>query len=216
MNLSIIGTKGAGKGTQISRLVDNFNLVYFSPGAMFRQAAKNRTPLGLIAERAINRGDLVPDDIVNGMVEEWLWTTTPSQSIVFDGFPRTVQQAEFLEQSLKEMKRKMDALIYLEVGEKAIIERLAGRRTCRLCRDEFHLVSAPWKTCPYHKCDGQFLRPFDEDRPEVLMSLVHAFDRGIQPLLSFYKKRKKLIRVDGEGEADAVNARIVKLVSRYR
>src|SRR6266850_714950 len=102
MNLSIIGTKGAGKGTQIARLVDNFNLVYFSPGTMFRDAAKKKSPLGVIAERVMSRGELVPDDMVNGMVEEWLWTTSPTQSIVFDGFPRTLQQAEFLEQVFKD------------------------------------------------------------------------------------------------------------------
>ena len=216
MNLSIIGTKGAGKGTQISLLVDNFNLVYFSPGEMFREAAKKRTPLGVIAERVMRQGDLVPDDIVNGMVEEWLWTTSPSQSIVFDGFPRTLQQAEFLDDAFKDMRRKLDAAICLEVTEKSVIDRLSGRRFCRVCRDEFHLDSAPFQTCPYHKCQGEYLRPFEEDKPEVVLTLIQAYKRGTQPLLDFYKKQKKLIRVNGEGDTGKVHARLVKVLMRFR
>ena len=216
MNLSIIGTKGAGKGTQISLLVDNFNLVYFSPGEMFRQAAKKRTPLGLIAERVMRRGELVPDDIVNGMVEEWLWTTSPSQSIVFDGFPRTVQQAEFLDHAFKDMNRKLDAVICLEVADKSVIDRLSGRRFCQVCRDEFHQVSTPFQTCPYHKCKGEHLRPFDEDRPEVVLTLIDAYKHGSQPMLDFYKKRRKLVRVNGEGDTDSVHERLVKAIMRYR
>lgn len=216
MNLSIIGTKAAGKGTQIRRLVDNFNLVYFSPGEMFRQAAKKKTPLGLIAQRAIVRGDLVADDIVDGLVEEWLWTTTPNQSIVFDGFPRTLPQAEFLAAAFEDMKRDLDAVIYLEVSDQTVIDRLSGRRFCRICRDEFHLVAAPFQACPYGKCEGQYLRPFDEDKPEAVKSLIEAFKRGIRPLLNFYKKPRKLIRVDGEGTADEVHTRMVNAILPFR
>lgn len=216
MNLSILGTKAAGKGTQIRRLVDNFNLVYFSPGDMFRQAAKKKTQLGLIAERAMARGELVSDEIVDGLVEEWLWTTSPNQSIVFDGFPRTLQQAEFLAATFKDLKRGLDAVIYLEVTDQTVIDRLAGRRICRSCRDEFHVVSAPFQACPYRKCDGEFLRPFDEDKPEFVSSLIETFKHGIQPLLSFYKKRRKLIRVDGEGEVDQVHARLVEAIMPFR
>lgn len=216
MNLSIIGTRAAGKGTQIKRLVDNFNLIYFSPGDMFRQAAKKRTPLGLVAERVMNRGELVPDDIVNGMVEEWLWTTSPSQNIVFDGFPRTLQQAEFLDDAFKDLKRTLDAVIYLEVSDISVIERLSGRRKCRLCRDEFHLVSAPFQTCPYHKCDGQHLQPFDEDKPEAVLTLISGFKRAIQPLLDFYQGRSILIRVEGEGDVEMVHTRLVDAVTPFR
>ena len=216
MNLSIIGTKASGKGTQIRRLVDNFNLVYFSPGEMFRQAAKKNTPLGLAAHRAIIRGDLVADDIVNGLVEEWLWTTTPKQSIVFDGFPRTLQQAEFLAAAFEDMKRELDTVLLLEVTDQTVMDRLSGRRFCRLCRDEFHLVSAPFQACPYGKCKGQHLRPFDEDKPEAVKSLIEAFKRGIRPLLNFYKKQRKLIRVDAEGTADEVHARMIQAILPFR
>ncbi|MBM3838999.1 MAG: hypothetical protein FJ398_13730 [Verrucomicrobia bacterium] len=214
--LSILGTKAAGKGTQIRRLVDNFNLVYFSPGEMFRQAAKKNTQLGLIAQRAFVRGDLVADDIVNALVEEWLWTTTPNQSIVFDGFPRTLPQAEFLAAAFADMKRELDAVIYLEVTDQTVVDRLVGRRFCRICRDEFHLDSAPFQACPYGKCEGQYLRPFEEDKPESVQSLIAAFKGGIRALLNFYRKRRKLIRVDGEGTADEVHARLVKKILPFR
>ena len=168
MNISILGTKAAGKGTQIRRLVGNFNLVYYSPGEMFRQAAKRRTSLGLLAAQVMSRGELVPDDVVNGLVQEWLWTTSPNQSIVFDGFPRTLQQAEFLDLAFKDLQRDIDAVIYLEVSDSRVVDRLSGRRICRLCLDEFHLISAPFTTCPHQKCQGEHLRPLDEDKPGVL------------------------------------------------
>lgn len=216
MNLSILGKKAAGKGTQIRLLVDNFHLVYYSPGEMFRQAAKKRTPLGLIAERVMNRGELVPDDMVNGLVEEWLWTTSPNQSIIFDGFPRTLPQAEFLDRAFKDLQRDLDTVIYLEVADKTVVERLSGRRICRLCLDEFHLVSAPFTTCPYKKCQGEHLRPFDEDKPEVVLELVNAFKIDIQPLLDFYGNRRKLLPVDGEGDIETVHDRLVNVILPFR
>ena len=101
MNISIVGTKGAGKGTQVSQVAKDFNLVIFASGDAFRAGVRQHTPLGKVAQKYVDRGELVPDDIVNGLVEEWIWTTTPNQGIIFDGFPRTTFQAVFLESALK-------------------------------------------------------------------------------------------------------------------
>lgn len=216
MNLCVIGTKGAGKGTQISRLADNFNLLPFSTGEMFRQAAKTKTPLGIVAEKALQRGELVPDEIVNGLVEEWLWTTAPEKGIVFDGFPRTMHQAEFLDGTLKDMGRKLDATVFLAVSESVVIQRLSGRRFCWICRDEFHLRSAPFKACRYQKCRGEFLKPFDEDRPEVLFTIIDVFKRGVQPVLDYYKKTERLIEINGDVSEGEIHQAVLDAVLRFR
>ena len=216
MNLSVIGIKGSGKGTQANRLVNDFNLIYFSPGEMFREGVKKRTPLGILAEKYMSRGELVPDDFVNAMVEEWLWTTNPKKGIIFDGFPRTTYQAAFLEHVFQEMGRTFHAVIYLDVSDEMIAKRLSGRRWCRVCKDEFHLVSAPFTSCPYKKCTGQYRRPHDEDRPEIVATLLSVYQRGIQPLLNFYKETDRVIVIDGNGDAEAVHTTILDAVMRYR
>lgn len=216
MNLSIVGTKGAGKGTQVTRLVQDFNLLSFSPGDAFRIGVKQRTPLGVVAEKYVERGELVPDDIVNGLVEEWIWTTSPSQGIIFDGFPRTTFQAAFLEEALREMGRKFDAVIYLDVSDEEVVKRLSERRVCHLCREEFHMTVSPFKTCPRQKCQGQYLRHLDEDKPAVISTLVKVFQRGIEPLLQHYEQSGRLISITADKSIEEVHAAIVSAVMPYR
>ena len=216
MNISIVGTKGAGKGTQVNRLIKDFNLLSFSPGDAFRSGVKQRTPLGVVAEKYVQRGELVPDDVVNGLVEEWIWTTSPSQGILFDGFPRTTFQSAFLEGALGDMGRKFDAVIYLEVSDEEVVKRLSGRRVCHLCREEFHVMSSPFKTCPKQKCAGQHLRHLDEDKPEVISTLVKVFQRGIEPLLKHYEETGRLISINGDGSVEEVHDAIVAAVMPFR
>jgi adenylate kinase len=216
MNLSIVGTKGAGKGTQVGRLARVFNLVSFSTGDAFRHGMKLRTQLGLVADKYVQRGELVPDDIVNGLVEEWIWTTTPSKGIIFDGFPRTTFQAAFLDETFREMGRKFDAVIYLDVSDEVVTERLSGRRVCNLCRDEFHTVYAPFKSCPKQKCAGQWLRHLDEDHPAAITALVKVFQRGIEPLLQHYEQSGRLITANGDKSIEEVHAALVSAVTPYR
>ncbi|MBM3838191.1 MAG: nucleoside monophosphate kinase [Verrucomicrobia bacterium] len=216
MNLSIVGAKGAGKGTQAGRLASDFNLVSFSTGDAFRHGMKLRTPLGLVADKYVQRGELVPDDIVNGLVEEWIWTTTPGKGIIFDGFPRTTFQAAFLEEIFREMGRKFDAVIYLDVSDEVVVQRLSGRRVCKLCREEFHTVYSPFKNCPKQKCAGQWLRHLDEDHPGVISTLVKVFQRGIEPLLQHFEQTGRLITVNGGKSIEEVYAAIVSAVTPYR
>ena len=216
MNLSIVGTKGAGKGTQVSWLVQEFKLLKFSPGDAFRAGVQQRTPLGLVAEKYVQRGELVPDEIVNGLIEEWIWTTTPAQGIIFDGFPRTTFQAAFLEGALQDMGRRFTAAIYLEVSDEEVAKRLSGRRICHLCREEFHLSSAPFKTCPKQKCEGQHLRHLDEDKPAIVSTLVKVFQRGIEPLLQHYERAGHLIRVNGDGSPEEVRGAIAAALTPYQ
>lgn len=209
MNISIVGAKAAGKTTQITRLRENFNLLYFSPSQMFRDGFNTRTELGLLAESHMSRGELVPDDYVNSMLEAWLWQSSPQQGIVFDGFPRTTYQAEFLENSFKDMSRTFDSLIYLDVSDDVANQRLAGRRACFVCKEEFHLESAPFSICPYKKCAGQFLKPLPENQPNAISSTVNNFRQGIQPVLDYYKAKGKLLVIDGAGDSDEVHKAIL-------
>ena len=216
MNLSIVGTKGAGKGTQARWLASEFNLVAFSSGDAFRAGVKRRSPLGIAAESYIQRGELVPDEIVNELIEEWIWTTTPAQGIIFDGFPRTTAQAAYLERAFRDMGRRFDATIHLQVADEEVIKRLNGRRVCEVCREEFHLTSAPFNGCPNQKCEGQHLRRLAEDDPASIGALVKEFRRGIEPLLQHYQQAGSLIVIDGDGSALEVHVAIVSAVASYR
>lgn len=213
MNISIVGAKAAGKGTQIARLRESFNLLYFSPSQMFREGLKQRTELGLLAESHMSRGELVPDDYVNSMLEAWLWQSSPKQGIVFDGFPRTTYQAEFLENSFKDMSRTFDSLIYLDVSYDVVCRRLAGRRACFICKEEFHLESAPFSICPYKKCTGQHLKSLPEDQPNIISSMLINFKKGIEPVLDYYKAKGKLVVIDGTGNSDEVQKAVLEGIS---
>ena len=216
MNIAIVGSKGAGKGTQISLLKQAFGVVAFSTGDALRDGIKQRTPLGIQAKRYVQRGELVPDEIVNGLVEEWIWRTTPSQEIVFDGFPRTVFQADFLESALRDMGRRFCALVYLDLPDDAVVQRLSGRRVCSVCDEEYHLVSARFTICRKEKCDGEWLRQAEEDRPETIAALLSAFRLGVDPLLRHYERSGRLIRINGHQAAGLVHEAILAAVTPLR
>lgn len=212
MNLALIGPSGVGKGTQIKRLTDAFGMQHFSPGNLFRDAVKNRTPMGLVAKKFLEHGDLVPDDIVNGMLEEWLWSTHPKASIVFDGYPRTPLQAIFLDEILGELERKLHGVIYLQAGDEVLIERLSGRRLCRVCPTQFHIKTTPFESCPYRRCKGEYLYQQIEDKPEVLLTRLGVFQRMIKPLLKHYEQSSKLFVINGEGDEGAVSKALFAVV----
>lgn len=216
MNISIAGLTGAGKGTQVGRLAKDFNLLCFSPGDEFRAGVKHRTPLGKIAQEYVERGELVPDDIVNELVEEWIWTTSPNQGIVFDGFPRTTSQGAFLENTLSEMGRKFDVVIYLDVSNEQVFKRLSERRFCRICLEKFHLTFSPFQTCPRQQCQGEHLRQLDEDRPEVICTRIEVFQETVKPLLQHYEQSGQLIEINGNRTLEEVHDAIVTALMPYR
>lgn len=210
MNLVLIGPTGAGKGTQIDRLMTDFGLVHFCPGNLFREHAKKRTALGLIAQKYIGRGKLVPDEVVEAMLEEWLWLTDPGQDVVFDGFPRTVEQATFLDQAFKEVGRTLHSAIYLEASDDAVLKRLTGRRVCGLCNEQFHESTNPFSTCPYGKCKGEHLFQLETDKMESLASRLAEFRGAIDPVLKFYRGTSRLVTVSAEAPVDEVHQKIIE------
>lgn len=207
MNLILIGSSGAGKGTQIDHLITSFGLVHFSPGNLFRQQIKKRTALGFIAQKYIGRGDLVPDEVVDAMLEEWLGLTDPGLGIVFDGFPRTTEQAEFLDKLFKEVSRSLTTVIYLKASEAVILKRLTGQRACSLCNDHFNEESDPFTTCLYNKCLGEHLHALD-DKSDIIRTRLQVFQGEIKPLLSYYGAQGKLVIVDAECSVEEVQKAI--------
>lgn len=212
MNVALIGPSGVGKGTQVQQLKNAFGMQHFCPGNLFREAVKNRTPMGLAAKKHFEHGDLVPDDIVNGMLEEWIWSTHPKASIVFDGYPRTPLQAVFLDEMFQELDRKLDSVIYLQAPDDLIIQRIAPRRFCRVCPAEFHLSAKPFGACPYQRCKGEYLYQQREDKPEALGARLALFHRSVNPLLKYYEHNQKLHVVQAHSLPDIVHQEIVQIL----
>lgn len=216
MNLVLIGPSGAGKGTQIDKLITSFGLVHFCPGNLFREHIKKHTALGLIAQKYIGRGELVPDEVVEAMLEEWLWLTDPGQDIIFDGFPRTANQAVFLDKLFKEVGRRVDGVIYLEASEEVVIGRLMGRRVCGLCHDHYHEVSEPFTACPYNKCQGEHLHALEGEKPEVIAARLKVFHGTIKPLVQYYEANAKLITINAEHDIGQVHSAILSALDALK
>jgi adenylate kinase len=213
MNIALIGPSGAGKGTQIDRLISRFGLVHFCPGNLFREHIKKRTALGILSQKYISRAQLVPDDVVDAMVEEWLWLTDPNQGVVFDGFPRTADQAIFLEKVFKEVGRELDAVILMNASVELVLKRLTGRRLCTVCHEQFHDTTAPFRTCPYDKCKGEHLHQRDEDKPESIIARHKAFEADLKLLIERYQGSRKFIQIDATGDADQIHEGIVAMLT---
>lgn len=216
MNISILGSKGSGKSTQVAKLKENLNILSFSPGEMFLKAARNATPLGTKVQKYIGSVQLIPGEMVNEVVHEWLWTTSPSHNLVFEGYPRTIAQASFLESALTDMGRRFDAVIYLNVSIPIVIERLAGRRVCRMCKGEFHVHSKPFDRCLYGRCRGEYLKPLDEDTPEKISAFVESFLESTFPLLSAYNRDRRLIEIDADQESELVHLDILTTLQNLK
>jgi adenylate kinase len=209
MRLIILGAPGAGKGTQTKVLCERFGIPHISTGNILREAVKAGTPLGRDAERYMNAGDLVPDEIVTGIVAERLKEADCASGFVLDGFPRTVAQAESLDGLLKKADVLIDRVVAIEVPEDEIIKRLGGRRTCRNCQTMFHVDYFPSKVegiCD--QCGGE-LYTRDDDTETSILNRLQTYDKQTSPLVGFYENAGLLTRIDGTGELDAVNSRLL-------
>ncbi len=208
MNLILLGPSGVGKGTHASGLCARYQLRHFSTGDLFRQNLQARTALGLLARRYMSEGALVPDEIVDAMIEEWADGLPAGQGALFDGFPRTVDQVAFLDQLLHRHHRRLDAAIYLKVDDAVILERLAGRVICRTCQAPYHLVTRPPRRpglCD--RCGGEVL-PRPDDAPEMAQARLALFHRVTEPLLANFARDGRLLVVSGTGTIEEVAARL--------
>lgn len=207
MSIVVIGPSGAGKGTQAVKLVPRLNMAHMSTGDLFRQALENQTALGILARKYMEEGELVPDEVVDAIVEEYLLKSDPEKGILFDGFPRNKYQAKFMDEIFKEMGRLIEAVIYLNVSDEEIVKRLPGRIICRQCQTPYHTTHHPFTTC--HVCGSTRAYQRDDDNPKTALARLRVFHRETAPLIEYYQQTGKLIIVNGEGSIDSVNTAIV-------
>lgn len=213
MTLTMMGPPGAGKGTQAKLLGEKFGIPVISTGEILREAMRARTVLGEQARGFMEAGDLVPDDVMIGIVAERLRRPDCQPGFILDGFPRTVPQADALAATLAAMGTRLDLAISLEAPEQEIIRRLSGRRVCRACGQGFHLLYDP----PPHpgrcgRCGGE-LHQREDDVEGTVRARLHAYQEKTLPLLAYYEARGLLRVVDGVGPIEEVLQRLLAVVS---
>ena len=195
MNMIFLGPPGAGKGTHASKLSQQLSIPQISTGDMLRSALREQTTLGLEAKKYMDAGELVPDDVIIGMVEERLKAPDAQKGYIFDGFPRTVAQAEALG-----VFAHIDVVLNLMVSDEVIIRRLSGRRVCPVCNGTFHItLLKDEKVCP--TC-GTALIQRKDDEPETILNRLSVYRRQTEPLINYYHRQGLLRSVDGEGFVD--------------
>ncbi len=207
----LLGAPGSGKGTQAEMMTRHFAIAVTSPGTILRRERELGTPLGLEADEVSKRGGLVPDDTIVHLIEGWL-NLHGKEGFVFDGFPRTVNQAERLNELLEKMGTSLDLAIWLEISEETVRDRISSRLQCSRCGFTTSLTSARFADrpiCPY--CEGPLIRRVDDDA-SVLQTRLAEFKSKTEPLLSFYEKDEALHRIDGNRDRDAVFADISALI----
>lgn len=211
MNIILIGAPGSGKGTQARRFIEKYNFVQLSTGDVLRAAIAEKTEIGLLAQSYMNQGKLVPDDVMINLVKVYM-NQQAGKSVIFDGFPRTVAQAESLNSMLGKLDMKIDKVVYFKVNPQILTKRLTGRRTCSKCGEIYHIESKP--SSKGHICEkcGGSLTQRPDDREEVISERLAQFEKNTGPTISFYKQQGNLVEVDSEQEPDVVFGQIIKIL----
>lgn len=208
MLIILLGSPGAGKGTQAERLVKQFHLAYIATGDILRAAVKSGTPLGRQARSYMEQGQLVPDEVVVGIVQERLADPDCAGGAIFDGFPRTVAQAHALEQVLGDIGKKVDRVIYIEVEEEELITRLTGRRVCRECAATYHIKFNPPRV--RNVCDqcGGELYQREDDSLSTVQERLQVYKRQTAPLVDYYRGKGIINLINGNQEIEKIFAEI--------
>jgi adenylate kinase len=196
LNLILLGPPGAGKGTQAERITEDFDLPFISTGDMLREAVKTGTDLGKEAKGFMDRGELVPDDVIIGVILEKVESAEAADGFVLDGFPRTIAQAEALDKAFEKLGRALTAVILLEVPDEEIVRRLSGRRISpggRVYHVDFNPPKVPGKC----DIDGSELIQRDDDKPEVIRKRLEVYHGSTAPLVDYYEEKSVLRRFDG-------------------
>lgn len=206
MRLVLLGPPGAGKGTQANVLCKNFKLLHISTGDLLREAVKNNTAIGIQAKAYMNKGELVPDEIVATMISDKLQTSQIETGFILDGFPRTKRQAEILDKELGSLGLPLDMVIYFETKEETILSRLTGRRICRDCGKIFHMVNMPPKqdgVCD--ACGGElYLR--DDDKVVTIKNRIEVYNRQTKELIDYYQCNNLLKKASGDMDVNELFA----------
>lgn len=206
MNIVLLGAPGAGKGTQAKKLVEEFGVAHISTGDLLRAAVKNQTPLGIEAKRYMDAGDLVPDELVIGLVKERLQEEDAKKGFILDGFPRNTTQAVVLDSELDALDRNLDCALAITVDFDVIVKRLSSRRTCKECG---FIGNAEMTECP--KCGGEMFQR-DDDKEETIKNRLDVYSKNTAPLVDYYRGQGILVEIDGDRPVDVVYEDVKKAI----
>jgi adenylate kinase len=216
LNLVLLGPPGSGKGTQGERLQEDFRLPYYATGDILRAAVREGTELGTTAKEYMDRGDLVPDEVMVGLIAERVSRSEAGDGFILDGFPRTIAQAEALGAKLEELGRELTAAVLIEVSDDEVVRRLGGRRTCVKEGHIFHVEFDPPKNEDICDICGARLEIREDDKPEVVRHRLGQYHSKTEPLVAHYEAKGLLRRVDGSLDPDEVHDRIRALLATLR
>lgn len=216
LNLVLMGPPGAGKGTQAERLVDDFDLPYYATGDILRAAVKEGSDLGKEAKSYMDEGDLVPDELICRVIMERLDSGEAEDGFLLDGFPRTIGQADTLQEALDERDRRLTAALLIEVEDDEVVRRLSGRRICKKNGHVYHLEFDPPKNEDACDQDGSRLIQRDDDKEETVRKRLEVYHEQTEPLVEFYDEKGLLRRFDGKRSQDDVNGHIRATLATLR
>ena len=216
MRVIFLGPPGGGKGTQADFIAKKYDIPKLSTGDLLRESVAKETSLGKEAKGYMNRGELVPDAVVIGLVEEKLASPECQKGFLLDGFPRTVTQADQLSTFLESTGEGLDHVIYFSLSKNEIIRRISGRRSCPECKTVYHLESVPPKQEGICDVCGKSLIQRNDDKPETIESRLGVYQEQTAPLIEYYKTRNILRELDGAGLVPAVQDRLVGLLAQPR
>ncbi|QGS52353.1 adenylate kinase [Spiroplasma tabanidicola] len=195
MNILLIGAPGSGKGTESELLSKEYNFTQLSTGDLFRTNISNKTKLGLKAQEYMTKGIYVPDDVTNDMVKDYL--QTKNSGLIFDGYPRTLDQAKALDQMLSDLNQKLDYVVHIDVKESVLLQRLSGRLVCEVCKRSFHKINRKPKVENVCDFDGGKLITREDDQEDKIKVRLKVYNEQTSPLINYYREQNKLVEVDG-------------------
>ena len=211
MRLVLLGPPGAGKGTQAKVLSKEYNIPHISTGDILREAVKTKTPIGLKAKVYMDKGELVPDDVVIEMVAQRVAKPDCENGFMLDGFPRTAAQAKALDATLAELKRPVDLVLYFKTSVETIIQRLSGRRVCRICGENYHVKNIPPKVAGKCDKDGGELYQRADDKEDTILNRIKVYDKTVPEIISYYEGKGMLRTVSGDFDVDEAHDYLSKL-----
>ncbi|HEX6665255.1 MAG TPA: adenylate kinase [Solirubrobacterales bacterium] len=216
LNLVLLGPPGSGKGTQGERLQEDLRLPYYATGDILRAAVRDETELGRTAKGYMDSGDLVPDEVIVGVIAEALDSAAARDGFILDGFPRTTPQAEALDRKLEDLGRAVTAVLLIDSSDAEVERRLGGRRTCEANGHVFHIDFNPPKQEGVCDLDGSELIVRDDDKPEVIRKRLETYHEKTEPLIEYYDQRSVLRRIGGESSPDEVAEEIRRTLATMR